>query len=433
MNNKETHKSLYFGKVAEIYYSFVNVKTPKQLDQINDWLPGVLIFPRVNSEHKEPEYIDSEHIIDADYDNDCFYSGGTSNRVTQIIGRLVGTARSNQEKGRKDAELIRKHIANLLITDFRYIEKLQNNTEEMLDKIPEDRIQDFHYEVFNYMCDLVDSRNAMSEEERVDESFPFDDYIFEDLIYNVAYQLHLFSYEGLINAFLWLLLGGFLRNQVGSLLKMYHSGFIAINRQLSELGTISDKINYLFNHEEYYSTYDGDDVDSRYPDTTWRCDKCGAILNQQEGFDENLSEWKCKDCGTINKIDLSVIYENEEDYLNNRPVDPKDFKRAVETKEKEIKEYEKDDAEVILQDVIAKLEKTVHRKVTDYAKTDNGYVLVVEVSSDKRGISQPFQNCIYLCDRWGNIEIAPPTYPLEMLGFVHLPVSETTEDDLFNM
>lgn len=338
MNNKETLKSLYFGKVAEIYYSFVNVKTPKQLDQINDWLPGVLIFPRANSEYKEPEYIDNEHIIAADFDeNHSFYSGGTSNRVTQIIGRLVGTAKSNQEKGRKDAELIRKHIANLLITDFRYIEKLQNNTEEMLDKIPEDRIQDFHYEVFNYMCDLVDSRNAMSEEEKVDEPFPFDDYIFEDLIYNVAYQLHLFSYEGLINAFLWLLLGGFLRNQVGFLLKMYHSGFIAINRQLSELGTISDKINYLFNHEEYYSTYDGDDVDSRYPDTTWRCDKCGAILNQQVGFDENLSEWKCKDCGTINKIDLAVIYENEEDYLNNRPVDPENFKRAVETKEKEIK------------------------------------------------------------------------------------------------
>lgn len=92
-----------------------------------------------------------------------------------------------------------------------------------------------------------------------------------------------------------------------------------------------------------------------------------------------------------------------------------------------------DNTEEILQDVIAKLEKTVHRKVTDYAKTDNGYVLVVEVSSDEQGISQPLQNCVYLCDRWGNIEIASPTYPLEIFRFVHLPVSETTEDDLFDM
>lgn len=337
MKNKETLKSLYFGMVVELFYSFVNVKTPKQLDQINDWLPGLLIFPRATSKHQEPEYIDNEHIVVADYDYGSFYSGGTSNRVTQIVGRLVGTAKSNQEKGRKDAELIRKYISNLLVTDFRYIEKLQNNAEEMLDKIPEDRIQDFHYEVFCYMCNLVDSRGAMSEEERIDEPFPFDDYIFEDLIYNVAYQLHLFSYEGLINAYLWLLLGGFLRNQIGLLTKMYHSGFIAINRQLSELGTLSDKINYLFNPDEYYSTYNGDDFDSNYPDTTWRCDHCGAILNQQEGFDDKLSEWICKDCGHTNKIDISEVYNNEEDYLNGRnPVDPDDYKRAIEIRKSEI-------------------------------------------------------------------------------------------------
>ena len=322
-------QTLCFGDVAELYYSYKNLKKPRQLDLIDQWLPGILVFPRANPKHEEPEYKESKYVIFADYNNDCsFYSGGTSNRVTQIVGRLIGTAKSNQEKGRKDAELIRKHIAKLLVTDFRYIEKLQNNTKEMLDKIIEDRIQDFHHEIFNYMCDIVDSRNAMSEEEKVDEPFPFDDYIFDDLIYNIAYQLHLFSYEGMVNAYLWLLLGGFLRNQIGLLTKMYHSGFVAINRQLSEFGTLSDKINHLFNPEDYYS---------EYPDTTWRCDRCGAILNQQEGFDDKLSEWICKDCGHTNKIDISEVFNNEEDYLNGRsPVDPSDYKRAIEIRKNEI-------------------------------------------------------------------------------------------------
>ena len=334
MKNAETRKSLYFGNVTELYYSFLNAKTPKQLDQIDTWFQGLLIFPRANSRNQEPEYDENRYLIFADWDDDYkYYAGGTSNRVTQIVGRLIGTAKSNQEKGRKDAELIRKHIANVLVTDFQHIEKLQKDTEEMLSKIPEDRIQDFHYAIFSYMWDLIESRNAMSDEEKNDEPFPFDDYVFDDLMYNVAYQLHLFSYEGLVNAYLWLLLGGFLRNQVGLLTKMFHSGFVAINRQLSEYGTLSDKINFLFNPDEYYSTYSGDDVDSKYPDTTWICDnpECKAILNTQEGFDENLSEWKCKDCGHINKIDISVIYNNEEDYLNGRdPVDPEDYKAALE-------------------------------------------------------------------------------------------------------
>lgn len=329
-----------FGDIAGLYYSFNNIKTPKQLDQIDIWFHGLLIFPRANSKHQEPEYYENRYIILADWDdNYTYYAGGTSNRVTQIVGRLIGTAKSNQEKDRKDAELIRKHIASILVTDFSYIDKLQKNTDEMLNRIPEERIKDFHYEIFNYMCDLIESRNAMSAEEKNDEPFPFDDYVFDDLIYNVAYQLHLFSYEGLVNAYLWLLLGGFLRNQIGLLTKMFHSGFVAVNRQLSEYGSLSDKINFLFNPDEYYSTFSGNDVESKYPDTTWICDnpECKAILNQQEGFDENLNEWKCKDCGYINKIDISVIYNNEEDYLNDRdPVDPKDYKDAIEARKEAI-------------------------------------------------------------------------------------------------
>ena len=329
--------SLYFGNVTDLYYSFIHEKTPKQLDLIDIWFPGLLIEQRDKNTGKEPDYDQNEYVIYADRNNNVFYSGGNSNRVTQIIGRLVGTARSNQEKGRKDAELIRKHIAKELVTDFDHIERLQDNTAELLDMIPEDRLNDFHEVLFNYMLDLVDSRNDMSDEERTDEPFAYDDYVFDDLIYNVAYQLHLFTYEGLINAYLWLLLGGFLRNQVGSLTKMFHSGFVAVNRQLSEFGTLYDKINFLFNPDDYYSTYNGNDVDSKYPDIAWKCDKCRAILNQQEGFDENLSEWECRDCHHINKIDISVIYNNEEDYLNDKPVDANDFLFATEKRKCNLK------------------------------------------------------------------------------------------------
>ena len=338
MKEKITETNLFFGRVVNLYYSFNDLKAPSQIGQINEWLPGLLIVERKETDKREPEYKDLEYKIYANKDDKGFYGGGSSTRVTQILGRLIGTAKSNQEKGRKDAELIRKHLANILVTDFDIIERLQANTANMIDKIDEDRLEDFHHLLFDYMWDLIDSRNNMSPEERNDEPFPFDDYIYDDLIYNVAYQLHLYSYDGLVNAYLWLLLGGFLRNQVGSLLKMYHSGFTAINRQLSEFGSLEEKVYYLYNKDEYYSVYNGDDTENKYPGTTWICDNpnCKSILNMQEGFDEGLDEWKCTDCGLVNKIDHSVIYENEEDYLNNKPIKADDYERAITARKNEI-------------------------------------------------------------------------------------------------
>lgn len=338
MEGKKENQYLFFGNVTNQYYSFNHLKTPSQMDQINEWFPSLLIVERDGTEKKEPEYIDKEYKIYADRDDKGFYGGGSSTRVTQILGRLIGTAKSNQEKGRKDAQLIRKHLASVLVTDFDIIEQLQFNTADMIDKINEDKLGDFHHLLFDYMWDLIETRNNTSQEDRNDEPFAFDDYVFDDLIYNVAYQLHLYSYDGMINAYLWLLLGGLLRNQVGSLLKMYHSGFTAINRQLSEFGSLEEKVYYLFNKDEYYSVYNGNNTEYKYPDTTWICDnpECKAILNMQEGFDEKLDEWKCVDCGTINKLDHSVIYENEEDYLNDMPVDKKDYEQAVQVRKEEI-------------------------------------------------------------------------------------------------
>lgn len=331
---------LSFGNITNLYYSFIHSKTPKQLDKLAEWFPGLLVVERNSNHLDEPEYVDHEYRIYADKDkNGSFYSGGTSNRVTQIVGRLIGTARSNQEKGRKDAELIKKHIARQLITDWEHIESLQNNVYDHILKIEESRLLDFRGLLINTVFDLAEKRSLMSEEEKDNEPFPFLDHVFDDLIYNAAYQLHLYTEEGMVKAYLWLLLGGFLRNEVSVLTNMFHSGFIAINRKPSETGSLLDKLNYMFDPDEYCATYEGDDLDKRFPGITWLCDNsdCEAILDYQPGFDDHLEYWQCRECGHINKIEINQIYENEEDYREgNDPVDPDNFNRALEEQKKNL-------------------------------------------------------------------------------------------------
>lgn len=49
-------------------------------------------------------------------------------------------------------------------------------------------------------------------------------------------------------------------------------------------------------------------------DIAWICDGCGTMLNIQEGFADNEGEWKCTECGFINKIDPSEMYLSEDEY-----------------------------------------------------------------------------------------------------------------------
>ena len=113
---------------------------------------------------------------------------------------------------------------------------------------------------------------------------------------------------------------------------MYNTGFEAIHRKLSETGELADKLNYLFYPEDYYSVYEGDDENKRFPGVTWICNnpKCRDNLNDQVGFDDYLPYWQCRKCGYINPIDVQEIYENEEDYRNGIPVDPEDFIKALD-------------------------------------------------------------------------------------------------------
>ena len=47
---------------------------------------------------------------------------------------------------------------------------------------------------------------------------------------------------------------------------------------------------------------------------TWICDECEAVLNDQDGFNEECAEWKCTKCGFINQICESEIYLSEDEF-----------------------------------------------------------------------------------------------------------------------
>ncbi len=49
-------------------------------------------------------------------------------------------------------------------------------------------------------------------------------------------------------------------------------------------------------------------------DISWICDGCGTMLNIQDGFNEDCGEWACTECGFVNKIDASEVYESEAEY-----------------------------------------------------------------------------------------------------------------------
>ncbi len=49
-------------------------------------------------------------------------------------------------------------------------------------------------------------------------------------------------------------------------------------------------------------------------DIIWICDECGAVMNEQLGFNEEDGEWKCTECGFVNKIDPSELYASEEEF-----------------------------------------------------------------------------------------------------------------------
>ncbi len=328
--------SLRFGQAVRIYYEISGEPVPKQLDLADMWFPGLLVIRRRETDRKEPAvYDDVKRVIYASVYHGKLYSGDQE-RIPQILGRLMGTAKGNREKERRTAELIQKHISRLLAEDTDALEALRENVRAHLASFDEVQREAFAERLAGILFGLADVRDGMDDNEKDEEPFPMDDEVFENVIYNAAYRLEKGTEEGLADSFLWVLLGGFLRNEAGRICRIFDSSFVPLYRHMSEDGSLSDKLGFLFFPEEYYSVYGGDDLDRRFPGTEWYCDRCGEHLNEQEGFDDHLRAWQCLGCGYLNLISADEIYENEEDHRNGiRRFDEEDFRAAIDARRKE--------------------------------------------------------------------------------------------------
>ncbi len=341
---KAENTGIRFGRIAALYYEMKGEKPPNQMEMIECFFPGLVIHTKASDGQTKiaAEFVDSDCQIQAVRYKGKLYSGD-SKRVSQILGRLTGTAAGNQEKERKSAELIQKNLALRFAEDMELTPALQENMASLLWDFDDEELEIFWDKTINLISELTKERRMMDGESRREELFPMDNEVFDDLIYNAAYQIELRSFQGLCNAYLWLLVGGLLRNAAGRVLRFYDSSFLAIRRQISENGELEDKLNNLFFPEEYEYTYSGDDLYKRFPGVEWYCDECNAYLNEQEGFDDRLPEWSCQNCGYVNRLDIEEIYDNEEDAQNEvRPTDPVKFADALERRRIELEEEAED-------------------------------------------------------------------------------------------
>lgn len=340
---EEKEMNLRFGSIAALYYEIKGEKLPKQMELLENFFPGLVIkVDESDGNTKIPaEYADQDCMIHAVRYKEKLYAGDNK-RVAQILGRLIGMAKGNQEKERKSAEMIQKHVAECFVEDMELTPALQENISQLLDAFSDEQKDLLWEKLMELLVLLPAQRSGMSEEEKRGELFALDKEVFDDILYNAAYQLKLESYKGLCNAYLWFLTGGLLRNETGRVLRRYDSNFIAVYRQGGETNQLEDKLNYLFHPEDYEDFYMGDDLDKRFPGIEWYCDSCEAYLNEQEGFDDHLPYWKCKKCGYHNRLEIDEIYENDGNFdKGSRRIDPIKFADALERRRQELEEEKK--------------------------------------------------------------------------------------------
>ena len=328
---------LRFGIVTGLFYRCAGRPAPRQLDLLNEWFGGLVICREESDGNtKTPPYFSEEDLrIHAVRYHERLYSGADE-IIAQLCGRLTGLARGNREKQRKNAVLVQKHVCRRMCEDYSLFEYVIALAGSAVLELADEELNTFYQELLRFVIDLAYAREEMSESERDGEPFPVDDEIFDAVVYNAAYQLNLETAEGLVNGYTWLLLGSFLRNEAGRITRRFDSSFNEVNRMPSEEPTLLSKLDYLFFPEDYEFTYDGDDFESRFPDIRWQCDQCGAVLNDQEGFDDHYEAWQCRRCGQINPLDPQRIYENNEDAFNGRmPMAEDKMKEALERRKKQ--------------------------------------------------------------------------------------------------
>lgn len=54
----------------------------------------------------------------------------------------------------------------------------------------------------------------------------------------------------------------------------------------------------------------------RFPGIDWWCDRCGAHLNNQAGFNDHKYIWRCTECGHKNSISATNIYRSAKEFFS---------------------------------------------------------------------------------------------------------------------
>lgn len=312
------NRDLRIGIIGQLFYDEVlNQSVPRQLQLLDDFFPGLLVqeIPAEPGRKKtNAQYSDADRMILAARYKSGYYTG-SSTRVIQILGRLIGTAKGSVEKERRTAGMIQDRAAGDLATRPDLMQALRDSWSVRFYEMSEEALDRFVDIFSDYINGCVAKWKGMSADERDQELFPFREEVFLDLMNALIFEWNQGFTDSLANAFTWLILGALLRNEVSRLIYVYNTDFEP--RREHPI------------HEGMEAYYEGDDLDKRFPGIEWYCDRCGAHLNEQAGFDDFCHIWKCTACGFRNTIEVEEIYDSDEDYQAGRPTDKNMLYRAL--------------------------------------------------------------------------------------------------------
>ena len=324
--------SLRPGCIARMYYrDILWVPLPNQLTILHELYPGLIVeeIPSNGGSKRDASYDDAAGRIRAVVYHGKLYAGYSS-RVSQITARLMGTARSGIEKERRTAADLQVRIAGQLSEDPSLLISLWNAHFSRMENWNEDILQRAVDSIYSYAEELSESVSA--ENAAHEELFPMDSEVMEELMARVRSRLLSESEEGFLDAWLWLLLGALLRNEIRRLLYRCRADFSLF----TDPGILSERDPDMEDESLEY-TYEGDDMEKRFPGIEWYCDRCQARLDTQKGFHDFVHVWKCTNCGFRNRIEIDEIYDSEKDYQDgNGPVDAPKFFRALKIRTDEL-------------------------------------------------------------------------------------------------
>jgi hypothetical protein len=74
----------------------------------------------------------------------------------------------------------------------------------------------------------------------------------------------------------------------------------------------------------------------------WRCDSCGAYMNDQPGFTTVSDEWTCTVCGTVNDVSENNIISEEgsKGYVFEKTYDDGTTEKIRFTKTREVHDFD---------------------------------------------------------------------------------------------